>query len=225
MIKAEGKPLEEVRAMLKDFKKVLIVGCNTCVAVCFAGGEKEVESLASKLSLADKKDGIRKEYFKQTVQRQCENEFVDPLGSYIKKYDAVLSTACGIGVQTIADRFPKVLVFPAVNTKFMGRVIEPGYFFEYCGACGNCILGETAGVCPIARCAKGLLNGPCGGLQEGKCEVSKDIPCAWQLIYDRLEELGTLDSLEQVSLVKDWSSGARQSPQAILREDLRLREK
>lgn len=225
MIKAEQKSLEEIREMLKAYKKVLIAGCNTCVAVCFAGGEKEVEILASSLSLADKKKGVKRKYFKQTVQRQCENEFVDPLADAIKECEVVLSTACGIGVQTIADRFPNVAVFPALNTSFLGRALEPGYFFEYCEACGNCVLDKTGGICPVARCAKSLLNGPCGGSQDGKCEVSKDIPCAWQLIWERLERLGELKLVEEIRSAKDWSTGPNGPIQTITRKDLHLDKK
>jgi len=219
LIKATQKPIKEIREMLKKHKKVLVAGCNTCVAVCFAGGEKEVEALVSALSLADKKEGISKDYLKKTVQRQCENEFVDPLSEEVRNCDAVLSTACGIGVQTIADRFPEVPVIPALNTAFMGRVIEPGYFFEYCAACGNCVLGQTGGICPVARCAKSLLNGPCGGSQDGKCEISPDTPCAWQLIYDRLKRLGLLKEMERINAPKDWSESS--GPREIRRDDLK----
>ena len=116
----------------------------------------------------------------------------------------MLSIACGVGVQAMNERHPDTITIPGLNTKFMGYPIEHALWDERCAGCGDCVLGWTGGICPIARCAKKLLNGPCGGSSDGKCEVDKDTDCAWQLIYDRLKKLGKLDNLKMIRGPKDW---------------------
>ncbi len=225
MIVGEQKSLEELKDIVADYQSILILGCGTCVTVCFAGGEKEVGVLASSLRMATKIDGQEKAFAEVTVQRQCEWEFLDAIRDEITKHDLVLSMACGIGVQAIVERFPEVDVAPAVNTTFLGLPEEHGLWTERCAACGECILHRTAGICPIARCAKSLLNGPCGGSQGGKCEIDPEVPCAWQLIYERLEAQGRLDEMLEIIPVKDWSTSRDGGPRRLLREDLRIEEK
>jgi ferredoxin len=222
MIVAEQKPLEEIKDLVADAEKVLVVGCGTCVTVCFAGGEKEAGVLATSLRMASKLDGNAKDVSHVTVQRQCEWEYIDPLKEQIDEADTVLSIGCGIGVQAIAERFPDAVVVPGLNTTFMGLPSEQGVWEERCAACGSCILGLTGGICPIARCAKQLLNGPCGGSQDGKCEINPDTPCAWQLIYDRLKAQDRLHLLMEIQPAKDWSTSRDGGPRKIVREDLRL---
>jgi ferredoxin len=222
MIKAKPKPITEIKEMIAPYKKVLILGCGTCVTISFAGGEKEVGLLASSLRIASAMDDQDKTFAEATVQRQCEWEFIDEVADPIKRADAVLSLACGIGVQALAERYPDKVILPGVNTTFLGMAIEHGVLVERCRACGECVLGLTAGVCPIARCAKNLLNGPCGGSQNGKCEVDPDLDCAWQLIYDRLGRLGQLDRLDAIMVPKDWSKDYDGGPRKIVREDLKL---
>ena len=222
MIVGQQKPLEEIRSMIAGYKKVLVIGCGTCMTVCFAGGEKEVGILASSLRIANQVDGIDQEFVERTVKRQCEWEFLDVVGEEIQSADAVLSLGCGIGVQAIAERFPRTHVLPGLNTSFLGLPLEQGVWAERCAACGNCILAETGGICPIGRCAKNLLNGPCGGSQRGKCEVSPDVDCAWQLIHDRLIALGMEDRLEVIQPPKDWRTSFSGGPRKIVREDLRI---
>ncbi len=222
MIVGEQKPLEEIKAMIAEYDKVLIVGCGTCVTVCFAGGEKEVGILASALRMATRLDGQNKEIAEATVQRQCEYEYNAEIAEQIKKADVVLSLACGIGVQTLTEQFPEKITLPGLNTTFLGQPVEQGVWHERCQACGNCVLALTGGICPIARCSKSLLNGPCGGSQRGKCEVDPNLDCAWQLIYDRLKALGRLDLMMQINPVKDWSTSRDGGPRRIVREDLRL---
>jgi ferredoxin len=222
MIIGEQKPLEEIKAMIADHERILVLGCGTCVTVCFAGGEKEVGILASSLRMASKIDGDEKTVEEITVQRQCEWEFLDAIRQEIESHDLVLSMACGIGVQAIAERFPEATVAPALNTTFLGLPEEQGLWTERCAACGECILHKTAGICPIARCAKSLLNGPCGGSQDGKCEIDPEIPCAWQLIYDRLKARGQLDRLLTIEPARDWSTSRDGGPRRLVREDLRL---
>ena len=229
MIVAEQKPLEEIKQLVSDLKmadshrgKVLVLGCGTCVTVCFAGGEKEVGILASSLRMSTKLDGKEIEVLEATVQRQCEDEYNEAVADTLSQVDAVISLACGIGVQTMNEQFPEVLTVPGLNTTFLGQPTEQGVWEERCQACGNCVLGTTGGICPIARCAKSLLNGPCGGSQNGVCEVDSDTPCAWQLIHDRMTALGRQELLYEISEMKDWRTSRDGGARKIVREDLRL---
>jgi hypothetical protein len=134
--------------------------------------------------------------------------------------DAVMSMACGCGVQEVVRRFKDKPVFPAVNTKFMGASERQGVWAERCQGCGNCLLGMTGGICPIARCSKQLMNGPCGGSVSGKCEISTDVDCVWQLIWDRLKELGLEEQYLNIIPAKDWRPAGGGGPRKIIREDL-----
>ena len=222
MIIGEQKPLDEIKQMIADYQKILILGCGTCVTVCFAGGEKEVGILASALRMATKLDGQEKEIQEATVQRQCEYEYNEEAADLVREADAVLSLACGIGVQTMNEQFPEKITLPGLNTSFLGQPTEQGVWDERCQACGNCVLALTAGICPIARCSKSIFNGPCGGSVGGKCEIDPEIVCAWQLVYDRLNALGKLELLTEILPVKDWSTSRDGGPRKIVREDLRL---
>ncbi|PKO20847.1 MAG: hypothetical protein CVU38_17950 [Chloroflexi bacterium HGW-Chloroflexi-1] len=224
MIVAEQKSLAEIKGLVADAKNILVVGCGTCVTVSFAGGTKEVGILASSLRMATKLDGNAKQFAEVTVQRQCEWEYIDPLAAQLDQYDLVLSLGCGIGVQALAERFPAIPIVPGLNTTFLGMPVEHGVFEERCQACGDCILGLTGGICPIARCSKQLLNGPCGGSQRGVCEIDAEIPCAWQLIYDRMIARGQLDRLLEIQPPKNWSTSRDGGPRKIVREDLRKLE-
>ena len=222
MIVAEPKPLAELKEMLRGQRKVLAVGCGTCVTVCFAGGKKEVGILASSLRMASRVDGEELEIDEAMVQRQCEEEYLAPLAERLGDYDAVLSLGCGIGVQSIAEQFPGKRVLPALNTAFLGRPTEHGVWEERCQACGNCVLDRTGGICPVTRCAKSLFNGPCGGTQDGHCEVDETMPCAWFMIWERMEALGLTERLMEVEPPKDWSTSRDGGVRRIVREDLRL---
>jgi ferredoxin len=220
MITAERKPLEELIEYIKPFKRILLLGCNECVTVCAAGGRKEVGLLASGLQMAMLKNGSNIEIRQHTLERQCDPEYVEELVPMIDSADAIMSMACGCGVQQLAMRFKDKPVFPAVNTKFMGASERQGVWAERCQGCGNCLLGITGGICPIARCAKQLMNGPCGGSTGGHCEISEDVDCAWQLIWDRLKALGLQDRYLDIVPAKDWRSGGGSGPRKIIREDL-----
>jgi len=221
MIVAERKPIEEIIAFVKNCKKILIVGCNECVTVCYAGGKKEVGILASALKMAFMKEEKDLEITEVTLERQCDHEYLEEIRNIIEDYDAVISLACGVGVQFMAEKYLRTPIFPGVNTCFMGVTEERGVWSERCQACGQCILGQTAGICPVSRCAKRLLNGPCGGSTNGKCEINKEIDCAWQLIIDRLKELGRLDDYDVLIPIKDWSTERAGGPRKVVREDLR----
>jgi hypothetical protein len=220
MITAERKPLEEIIDYVKPFKRILLLGCNECVTVCAAGGRKEVGLLASGLQMALSKAGVKIEIQQHTLERQCDPEYVEELVPMIGEADAVLSMACGCGVQQLAMRYKDIPVFPAVNTKFMGASESQGVWAERCQGCGDCLLGLTGGICPIARCAKQIMNGPCGGSTDGKCEISEDVDCAWQLIWDRLKALGQTERYLDIMPAKDWRTGGGNGPRKIIREDL-----
>ncbi|RJQ32559.1 MAG: hypothetical protein C4562_02780 [Actinobacteria bacterium] len=221
MIKAQRKGLEEIIKMIGSKKKLLIAGCGTCVSICFAGGDKEVSMLSSELKMALKNKKIT---INQVVpQRQCEKEFNQEIKDQVVKADLVVSLACGVGVQVLAEQFPKAKVVPGLNTLFMGPPKEQGVWFENCAGCGNCVLDLTGGICPVARCAKNILNGPCGGSQNGKCEVSKDTDCGWQLIVDKLKSQGRLKDINKVWEAKNWQTARDGGPREIRREDLLLK--
>jgi ferredoxin len=222
MIVGEQKPLDEIKELIGDAKKVLVAGCGTCVAVCFAGGEREAEILTSVLNLAFQVDQVPRDVQVVTVQRQCEWEYIDPISEQIGDSDVVVSLACGIGVQTLVERFPEAWVVPGLNTTFLGMPQEQGIWVERCQACGNCILAVTGGICAVARCSKQLLNGPCGGSQNGQCEVDPDMECAWQLVYDRLKKMNRLDLMYAYQPAKDWSVSRDGGPRKIVREDLKM---
>jgi ferredoxin len=224
MIVAEQKPLEEIKNMLNDAETVLIVGCGTCVTVCFAGGSKEAAILGSSLRMSTQLNGHDMTITDVTVQRQCEWEYLDPIREQVEQADVIVSLGCGVGVQAMAEYFPDKWIVPGLNTSFMGLPAEQGVWEERCAGCGNCILALTGGICPIARCSKQLLNGPCGGSQGGICEINPETPCAWQLIYDRLKALDKLDLLLEIQPPKDWSTARDGGPRRIVREDLRLIE-
>ncbi len=204
MIVAKRKPFEEIKNLIKDYKKVLNVGCGTCVAVCLAGGEKEVDVLNAELEMARKLDGNPIELGAQTVERQCDREYLAELDDVVKDYDAILSMACGVGIQFLAERFPHIPVFPAVDTSGLAVNQGVGWYEERCRSCSSCVLGLTGGICPVTMCAKGLYNGPCGGTNQGSCEINIDQPCAWYQIYERLERQGRLDCILEIAPAVDW---------------------
>lgn len=222
MIVAEQKTLDEIKTALGEAQQVLVVGCGTCVTVCFSGGAREAAITAASLRMATRLDGNPRQVNDVVVQRQCEWEYLDTIKEQVAGADLILSLGCGIGVQAIAEHFPEKWVVPGLNTKFLGMPLEQGVWAERCAACGDCILGLTGGICPIARCSKSLLNGPCGGSEDGHCEVNPDVQCAWQLIYDRMTQMNKLHLLLEIQPPKNWRAARDGGPRKIIREDLRL---
>ena len=221
MIFAEWKPVKELLDKLKKHKKVLLVGCATCVAECASGGEKEVETLAPLLRMGLKNSGKKIEIITATLEKQCEWEFVEELADRTDGIDAILSLGCGIGVQALAERFSEIPVYPGVNTSALTIREDDGIWSARCAACGDCVLGETFGFCPISRCAKSLMNGPCGGTRkDGHCEIDEETDCVWNLIVERAEERGQLEDLASVRKTKDWSNSTHGGPKKVIREDM-----
>ncbi len=205
------KPIEEIMKYLDKCQWVHIIGCGTCATLCHTGGKAEVMEIKEKLEASGKKvTGWL------VIPTACDELTRDALRENAKDVDAadcILAMTCSTGVQTIVFHLKKPKpVYPGLNTLFLGAEDQPGHFIELCLYCASCVLGRTAAICPLVRCAKSLLNGPCGGSANGKCEISKDIPCAWQLIYDRLVATGRLDVLEEIAPVKDWSVSVSGGP-------------
>jgi len=211
MIKATLKPMEEILARIDGYKRVLIVGCGGCVSVCLAGGQQEVELLNDALAEQAGTRGLDHDISGCTVERQCNAQFLDGLDLLYEDYDCLLSMACGAGNQFLAERYPLTPVFPAVNTMFIGIDRGPGWYEEKCRACGTCVLGFSGGICPVTRCAKGLYNGPCGGTDNGKCEVDKNVPCAWYDIYHRLKQQNRLPDILEIKPPVQWKNTVQQT--------------
>ena len=216
MIVATPKTVTELVDIISRHQKVLFVGCGTCVTVCLAGGEREVSIAGYAVRMARKLNGKPVEVEQITIERQCENEFIQDLA------EAVVSFGCGVGVQTLAERFPGKPLYPALDTQFMGTLEEQAVWTEKCLGCGQCVLADFGGICPVTRCAKRMLNGPCGGSTETHCEVAEDRPCAWQLIYTRLKAIGQLDRLEKIYPAKDWSTAWHAGARKIVRDEHRV---
>ncbi len=222
MIVAKRKPFNEIKEYIQDYKKVLITGCGTCVAVCLAGGEKEVEVLSTELDMARKLDNNPLATGTITIERQCDVEYLEKLDDLVKDYEAILSMACGVGIQFLAERFPGIPVYPAVDTTRMSANLAVGWYEERCRSCGECVLGWTGGICPVTMCAKGLYNGPCGGTNNGSCEIDDEQPCAWFKIYERLATQDRLDNILKIKEPVDWND---QIPRTLVQPGYKKPEK
>lgn len=221
MIVAQRKSIPELVDILEGKKKILVLGCGTCVTVCLAGGEREVSIIASSLRIASRLKNLGYEVEELTIERQCDNIFIEKAAEAIGRNEVVLSLGCGAGVQAIAERYDKP-VYAGLDTEFIGILEERATWTEKCVSCGKCVLHQYGGVCPVTRCAKHMLNGPCSGSREDRCEVRPDRPCAWQLIFRRLKTIGELGRLEAIKPPKDWSTGLSGGARIIIREDHRL---
>lgn len=209
MIITTQKPLDEILNFLSPYNSILIAGCDGCTQP--PRGLREARTLAQLLELGGK---LRNKNFNlrvTTLPKQCDSYLtLTTLQTQIEGIDAILSLACGLGVQTITQVLPDYPAFPSQNTLFMGSEIrEDSTLEERCAACGDCILAITGGICPIARCAKSLLNGPCGGSQHGKCEIDPENDCAWDLIIKRLEKLGRLSALDEIRTPRNFGQVVR----------------
>jgi ferredoxin len=220
MIIADRKPLAEILEMIEPFKKIMLLGCKGCVTVCNVGGQKEVEVLAATLKIARKKEGKEISIDEKTIERQCDPEYIEHLKDLVGQYDAVVSMACGVGPQFLSEAYPDRNFFPAVDTKFMGGAVQHGIWEERCAGCGTCVIHFFDGLCPIARCSKSLLHGPCGGSAEGSCEIDKDVVCIWDLIVKKKMEQGRLEDLLDIKPFKDWRTARDGGPRKRIMEEL-----
>ena len=204
----QQKPDEELERLLEDLRRVFIIGCGTCVTLTSTGGIHQVEEMKEKLI-----ENGRMVTGHVVLPVACDNMSGDALNEYgqqIEQADVLLIMTCAFGVQTIAKQMKKIVV-PALDTLFIGKETGVGKFDEICTQCGACIIGETGGICPVTSCHKGLVNGPCGGTNDGMCEIDKNKDCAWTLIYNRLKELGRLDAMRKLQKPRDHH-GAEPSP-------------
>jgi ferredoxin len=222
VIVAERKKIPELIDILTGHKKVLVLGCGTCVTVCLAGGEREVSIMASALRMASNLKGKPLDVSELTIERQCDNIFIEKAADEIAKNDVVLSIGCGAGVQAIAERYEDKPVYSGLNTAFIGILEERGLWTEKCSACGACVLHDFGGICPITRCAKRMLNGPCSGSREDRCEMSADRQCAWQIIYKKMESINEVNKLTAIHDAKDWSKSLSGGVRMIVREDHKI---
>jgi hypothetical protein len=220
MIVLKQKAIDWILDRLAPFRKVALLGCGTCATVCLAGGEREVEELCCALQIALRERDADMELIGMTCKRVCDWEFVEPLEESLGGVDAILSLACGAGSNLLADKLPTIPIIPGVDTVFIGTNTGPAAWQETCAACGDCIIDQTFGICPVARCAKTLLNGPCGGTKDGKCEVDQDVDCAWAKIVERARALGRLEELERIMPPKDWSKARHGGQRRLERSDL-----
>ena len=204
MIVTTLKPLDEIMDFISPYKNIMIVGCDGCTQP--PRGIKEAGTSSQLLELAGKQKNKEFNFKIITIAKQCDSYLVASiLEPQTEGVEAILSLACGIGVQEIAKIFPGIPVFPAQNTHFMGaEEREAGTLEERCAGCGDCLLALTGGVCPVARCTKGLLNGACGGSKNGKCELSPERDCGWILIYEQLEKQGKLQNLKEFRPPRDY---------------------
>ncbi len=204
VVKSEIKPIEEIRESLNGYKKILNIGCGGCSSVCLSGGQREVSALNLELNTRFKTGSARPRVTGLTIERQCNLQYFSELRTVVSDCDCLLSMACGAGVQLVAETFPDIPVFPALNTVSIGIDREVGVFEEKCRACGHCVLAYTGGICPVTCCAKGLFNGPCGGTAHGMCEIGNDTPCAWLNIYERLKAQNRLDDILKIRPPMAW---------------------
>ena len=220
MIVADRKSLEEILSMVQDKDRIMVVGCKGCVTVCNTGGLKEVEILAASINLARKKEGREIEIETGVLERQCDTEYVEQLKDSVGNFDGVVSLACGVGPQFLSEAYPDQVFYPGVNTTFYGGAVRHGVWEERCAGCGTCIIHHFDGLCPVARCAKSLLHGPCGGSSQGICEVSKETECIWDTIVKKKMDQGRLADLFKVKECKDWRTARDGGPRRSIREEL-----
>ena len=200
------KSPDEIQQSLEGLDRVFIIGCGTCTTMTKTGGIDQVEEMKEHLQeLGKRVTGcivIPSACDDMTEETMKENE------QAIRSADCILSLSCALGVHRMSSYINKPVI-PAMDTLFIGVEDNPGYFNEVCAQCGQCLLGDTAGICPITACNKGLVNGPCGGTNNGKCEVDKDKDCAWTLIYQRLNEQGRLHLMRKYHPPLDFQAMPR----------------
>ncbi|MBU0570628.1 MAG: methylenetetrahydrofolate reductase C-terminal domain-containing protein [Candidatus Omnitrophica bacterium] len=216
MIITKQKPIEEILAAIKDAGKVFLAGCSLCATTCRTGGEKELKKL-EKLLKANNKEVTGSVVLDPACNMLEVKRFCRKYRAVIDESDAVLSLACGGGTQAVSEALEGVRVYPGNNTLFQGEItkltLQGGRFEQRCSLCGDCMLGETGGICPVTCCPKALLNGPCGGAKDGKCEIDKNMNCAWLLIYKNLKERGAISNMKTIHEPKDHSVNS--NPQSL----------
>ena len=219
MIVSEYKPIEEVLTLLEGKKKIFLIGCGDCATACRVGGLEDLPQIAEKLQSFGKDVIGWFVPFQSCMQGKVKLE-LKAVKDLIGECDAILSFSCGAGTQTLIRLFPDKIIYPGVNTVFLATTVRAGHFLQQCSMCGDCVLGVTGGLCPQTLCAKSLMNGPCSGSVDGKCETYQDRDCVWNTIYTNLKARGELEHF-QVSLpMKDFSRINNQAEKKV--DPLRL---
>lgn len=203
MIISEQKPQEEILKALFTYKKIFIIGCGDCATTCQVGGEKEVTDMEKFLN-KNKKTITGSIIIETGCDERLAKKAINENNKQIKQSDAILVLSCGAGTQTISDNLD-MPVITGTNSLFLAKIKNLRNFTQKCETCGDCLLNNYGGICPISQCAKSILNGPCGGAKDGKCEVDPDVDCAWVLIYERLKKLDQLNQLKNIRLPRDYS--------------------
>lgn len=204
MVITSQKSLEDILKSLEGAARVFIIGCGECSTTCKTGGEDEVRAMRSALEKAGKAVTGHCIPSAPCIAAKVKLELVKQRKA-LEAADAILVLACGLGIQTVSENLRVAKpVHVGCDTLFMGAVSGAGEFFERCSACGDCVLEMTGMICPVTRCPKSLLNGPCGGQDKGKCEVDKERDCAWILIYEKLKKEGRLSLLKRAQPAKDY---------------------
>jgi len=209
MIVTEQKALADILKCLKDYRRIFLVGCGECAATCKTGGQEELGRMKELLEAQGKTVVGTCMPDAPCVASQIKAELAKNMKA-LREAEAVLVLACGLGVQSVKenDRLGLAAI-PALNTVFGAMMDAQGNFYEKCSLCGECVLDSTGGICPITLCAKGLLNGPCGGVDKGKCEVDKERDCAWVLIYKEMEKKKRLAELKKIKEPKDFKKSGK----------------
>jgi len=200
------KPFDEIKEQLANIDRLFIIGCGTCTTMTKTGGIDQV------LEMKDRLQELGKRVSGWTVIPTACDDMTEVAmkenSRAIEDANCILAMPCALGVHRISSYIDRPVI-PALDTLFIAVEDAPGYFREVCAQCGQCVLGETAGICPITACHKGLVNGPCGGTNNGKCEVDKEKDCAWTLIYERLRDQGRLDLMRKYHPPKNFQVAAR----------------
>lgn len=212
MIIAKKKPIEDIIRALEGETKVFIVGCGECATVTQTGGEKEVAEMKTKLEEAGKKV-VGVDVAASTCQELDLKRILRKHKEEAGEAEAFLVLSCGAGTQSVRAATDKH-VLPGNDTLFLGNIRRSMDFVEKCSLCGECVLDEYGAICPVTRCSKGLLNGPCGGMSHGKCEVDPEMDCAWVLIHEQLKKEGREDKRTRTHAPKDWNVIARPGKRA-----------
>ncbi len=205
MIITAKRDFQELIENIKNYKSFFLIGCSECATLCATGGEPELKAMKETLEAEGKK--ITGSFVAKTGCQVLGTKVeLKPFKDAIAETDCILVMSCGAGTQTAVELFEDKPVYPTNDTLFLGNMTRLQMFDERCSLCGKCILDKTGGICPVTACPKGLLNGPCGGTNEGKCEVSPDIECAWVRIYNRMKLINKLEDMREITKPKDWSA-------------------
>lgn len=209
MIITELKPFAEIIDSLKGYARIFLVGCGECATACKTGGKDQVAAM--QMGLEKQNKIVLGSCIPQApcVAAQVKSELAKN-STLLREADAILVLACGLGAQSVQDNNRLgTAVVPACNSLCAGSMDARGDFYEKCSMCAECVLAATGGICPVTLCSKGLLNGPCGGMNKGKCEVDTEKDCAWVLIYRELEKKKKLEELREIRAPKDFKKSLK----------------